>query len=1020
MTAAINERERTTQDHIVAFFQNTLGYQYLGNRQYREDNTNIEEETLRDWLKKQGYSDTLISQAIRTLTTAAADLQHDLYDVNKKVYQLLRYPIQAMDDDRSYRDVRLIDWDHPENNDIAIAEEVTIHGISTNRPDIVIYLNGIAVAVLELKRSSVHLTEGIRQNIGNQGPEYIRRFFTTNQLLLAGNETEGVRYGVIETPERYYLKWTEEAEASDPLSQKIRELRSNTSSLLEQDLISLCHKQRLLTIIRNFILFDDGIKKTCRHNQFFAVTAAPASIQKHGGGIIWHTQGSGKSITMIWLAALLAERDPAARILIVTDRTELDKQIARNFVNAGENTIVRAKNGTDLIINLKDNTKRIICSLIHKFGKQNDTYAEYLKELQTLGYNHLPGKFYVFIDECHRTQSGELHAAMKRLLPSAVIIGFTGTPLLKKDIKSVDIFGGYIHKYTYDQGVRDHVILDLVYEARTVEQHIPNNEKIDDWFECKTKELTPEGKYILKKRWGTLQKLYSSKERLNKIVGDILLDMEKIPRLSSGQGNAMLVAGSIYEACKYYMLFQDSELAGKCALLSSYDPNTVNLKLEQNGQRKTEEEFKAETHKRMWGTETPEQFETRIVNQFKDQPGKMKLLIVVDRFLTGFDAPHATYLYIDKHMQDHGLFQAICRVNRLDTDDKEHGYIIDYKNLFQCLNDSIRDYTTGAFENYLKSDIEDLLISKMQKANDVLKERLQQLDELCEPLYPSKELDAFLNYFCNAEPDDMGTFEENKIKRDTLYKLTGSLARAYADIKGAFPELGYSKEEETETRRKVEWYISLRREISIASGDAPDLRVYDPAMRDLIDRFISAKDSTILAKFEDRPLLELIDSVDDITELFEGKKPSESVAETVSRNIARHITEKRVLNPKYYDRMSAILSNLILEHKKQIISYAEYLQRLKDLTRSVLHPELDATYPKSIRTSTCRQAIYEYLDKDEKLTLAIEKKILEARQDGWRGHSIKENKIKRSINELLNDRERTLELFEIIKQHHEY
>ena len=1026
MTAKINDRERTTQNNLIRYFQKTLKYTYLGDWQHRDDNKNVEDELLKDWLKKQDWSDNVITQTLTIVKRAAEDISDDLYTKNKKFYNLLRYPIQIMDADisRKHRDVWLIDWENPENNDFAIAEEVTIHGKTNNRPDIVIYINGIAVGIIELKRSSVHLSEGIRQSIGNQGSEYIRDFFTTNQILFSGNETEGARYGVIGSPEKYYMKWAEEEDISDDLSVQIRDLRSKTDSFLEQDITSLCQKDRLLDILKNFILFDAGIKKTCRHNQYFAIKNTPAHIKEHGGGIIWHTQGSGKSITMVWLARILSESEPDARILIITDRAELDKQIKNTFKDTGENNIVRATSGAKLIELLKDNSKRIICSLIHKFGKQNDDYSEYLEELHTVGFSKLQGKFYVFIDECHRTQSGDLHAAMKRILPNAVIIGFTGTPLLKSDHikrKSIDIFGGYIHKYTYDQGVKDHVILDLVYEGRDIEQNLTSPEKVDEWFENKTKGLTDEGKYILKKRWGTIQKLYSSKERLNKIVGDILIDMDKIPRLSNGCGNAMLVAGSIYQACKYYNLFQDTELAGKCAVLSSYDPNNINLKLEQSGERISEEEYKAKTHNEMWGNKTPEEFEESTLDKFLNEPARMKLLIVVDRFLTGFDAPKATYLYIDKHMQDHGLFQAICRVNRLDTDDKEHGYIIDYKQLFQCLANSIHDYTSGAFENYLKADIENILIDRLKKAHEIFLERIKQLDELCEPLYPSKELPKFIKFFCNINSADIDEFEENKIKRQTLYKLTSSLARAYSEISGSFPELGYRHDEEIELRKKTEWYIALRKEISIASGDAPDLKRYDPAMRDLIDRFVSADESKTIAKFEDTSILEMIEAGEDILDLLGGKdKNVKSAAETVIRNISRHITVKKDLNPKYFEKISSILNELIRDMKQNSISNEELLKRLIDLTSKALHPEKDEAYPLSVRKREGLRAIYDFVEHDEELTLKIAKVVEEEGFDNWRGDSIKERRIQKVLYEIFDNVDKMRELFQIIKQNNEF
>ena len=326
------------------------------------------------------------------------------------------------------------------------------------------------------------------------------------------------------------------------------------------------------------------------------------------------------------------------------------------------------------------------------------------------------GDLFVFVDECHRTQSGELHKAMKAIMPNAVFIGFTGTPLLKADKqKSIEVFGGYIHTYKFDEAVKDGVVLDLRYEARDIDQRITSQAKIDQWFEAKTKGLTDLAKAQLKRRWGTMQKVMSCQDRLEKIVADILMDMETCDRLKSGRGNAMLVSGSIYQACRFFELFDQTDLAGKCAIVTSYKPSPAELKGEGFGEGLTEKLRQYGIYRKMladWFNEAPEtavnkveEFEKAVKKKFIEEPGQMKLLIVVDKLLTGFDAPPATYLYIDKQMRDHGLFQAICRVNRQDGDDKEYGYIIDYKDLFKSLESSIHDYTSGALDGYDKEDV---------------------------------------------------------------------------------------------------------------------------------------------------------------------------------------------------------------------------------------------------------------------------------------------------------------------------
>ena len=397
---------------------------------------------------------------------------------------------------------------------------------------------------------------------------------------MAGNDTEGLHYGVIGTPEKYWLRW-KEADAHPAAG----------DNPLLRELSQLCSKDRLLEIVHDFMVFDAGVKKICRHNQFFGVRAAQERVQRREGGIIWHTQGSGKSLTMVWLAKWIREHVSNGRVLIITDRTELDEQIEKVFKGVNED-IHRTKNGADLVGTLNTGDEWLICSLIQKFGASEEGDMDaFLKDIQ----NHLPkafharGEIFVFVDECHRTQSGKLHEAMKALLPNALLIGFTGTPLLKADKRrSIETFGPYIHTYKYDEAVDDGVVLDLRYEARDIDQDITSQAKIDQWFDVKTQGLTDVAKAQLKQRWGTMQNVLSSRDRLEKIVADILLDMETRDRLKSGHGNAMLVSGSIYSACRYFEMFQQTGLAAKCAIVTSYRPAPADIKGEETGEGLTE------------------------------------------------------------------------------------------------------------------------------------------------------------------------------------------------------------------------------------------------------------------------------------------------------------------------------------------------------------------------------------------------------------------------------------------------
>lgn len=1020
--STVGDRERATQNRVVKLFQSDLSYTYLGNWKDRADNSNIEVELLRANLRRRGYADVLINKAIDEFVKAATNQVKSLYDINKEVYSLLRYGVKVSPDvGQNKETVWLIDWDTPAANDFGIAEEVTVTGVNTRRPDIVLYVNGIALGTLELKRSTVSVSEGIRQNLSSQRKEFIRAFFNTMQLVLAGNDTEGVRYGTIETPEKYYLSWKED---------------STIANVLDRHLTQICSKDRFLEIVHDFIVFDAGVKKTCRQNQYFGVKAAQTRLKAREGGIIWHTQGSGKSLTMVWLAKWIRENIPQSRILIITDRTELDEQIEKVFKGVQED-IYRTKSGADLVAQLNKLDQWLVCSLVHKFaGKDETDMTGYLDDI----HKNLPADFsakgdiYVFVDECHRTQSGDLHKAMKTLLPNALFIGFTGTPLLKADKqKSIEVFGRYIHTYKFNEAVEDKVVLDLRYEARDIDQSITSPAKIDQWFEAKTKGLSDLALAQLKKKWGTMQKVLSSQSRLEKIVADILLDMETKDRLQSGRGNAMLVAGSIYEACKFYELFQRTPLGDKSAIITSYSPSAGDIRSEETGEGETEKLEKYQIYQQMLSTyfrEPPEQavkkaeqFEKEVKKKFIDEPGQMKLLIVVDKLLTGFDAPSATYLYIDKHMRDHGLFQAICRVNRLDGDDKEYGYVIDYKDLFKSLEKSISDYTSGAFDAYEQDDVKGLLTDRLEKARERLEETRETIKALCEPVEVPRDTQAFIRYFCSLGTMDKAALKESEPKRLALYKHTVSLIRAYANLANEMVEAGYTQEQAEAIRSEVEYYEKIRTEIKIASGDYIDMKMYEPAMRHLIDTYIRAEESEKVSAFDDLSLIELIvkrgpDAIKELPESIRGSE--EATAETIENNLRKVIIDEQPINPKYYSRMSELLDTLIQQRREKALNYQEYLQKIVELAGQVKQPSQGQSYSQALDTSA-KRALYDNLGQNEALALAVDTAVRNTMRDDWRGNKIKEREVKRAVREALGDDEHLLEaIFELVKNQREY
>lgn len=1005
----IGKSERSTQNRIIQLFQEELNYSYLGDWQEEQRTLPIEEELLLGFLLHQGYSEELARKAIDKLIKTAANLSEGLYEANKQVYKLLRYGITVKEElGQPKETVWLIDWKHTSNNHFAVAEEVTVLGRNSKRPDIVIYVNGIALGVIELKRSKVGVEEGIRQNLDNQKPEFIQKFFTCMQLVLAGNDIQGLRYGTIETSEKYYLQWKEDSD-------------KHFDYLLDKHVYLMCAKERILEFIHDFVVFDKGTKKLCRPNQFFAIKAAQTNIATRTGGILWHTQGSGKSLTMVWLTKWIRENVRDSRILIVTDREELDDQIEKLFVGVDEQ-IYRTKSGRDLINVLNHKTEMLVCSLVHKFGRKSEEgdYEAFIEELKaSMGHDfEAKGDIFVFVDECHRTQSGKLHDAMKMILPKSMFIGFTGTPLLKKDKqKSIEVFGPYIgNPYKFDEAVEDGVVLDLLYEARDVEQFVTDQQSIDDWFEAETKGLTDVAKVELKKRWGTMQKVLGSKSRLEKIVFDIIKDFKIKPRLSTGEGNAMLVSSSVYQACKYYELFQRAGFK-ECAIITSYQPHHGDIKGEETGEDSpTDKLLKYEVYTQMLNGKDTETFEDEVKKKFIKEPAKMKLLIVVDKLLTGFDAPSATYLYIDKKMQDHGLFQAICRVNRVDDEGKMYGYIVDYKDLFKSLEKSIQDYTSEVFDGYDEDDVKGLLKDRHQESKERLETALEAVRAMIEPVYPKNE-PAFIRYFCgNTEvPEDLESREERRV---ALYKAVVTVIRAYANVANEMHKLGYTEEQAEKIKEEVKYFSDLRDTIKRASRDYLDLKRFEPGMRQLMDMYLDAKSSKKISDFENKTLVDLILHVSEPRPEY-GSKSQQAVAETIENNVRKVIIEESQTNPKYYEKMSKLLDELIRMRKEETLFYQEYLEKIKELAKQVSVPSSSTDYPTTVN-SRAKQALYDNLESNELLALRLDQVIQENKLDGWRDGGIKEKKLMLAVNTVINDPDKTLELMEIIKAQSEY
>lgn len=878
--------------------------------------------------KRYKFSQSSVLKAVDEL--AGVSLNEGLMVANERITNLLLLGTSLEEnlEDGTKRSFsfKFIDFENLQNNDFYVTEEFEVSRVSQSdaqkhrRPDLVLFINGIPIVVIELKKSSVSFENGIKQLEKEQGKDEIAHLFKYIQLTIAANGS-GARYGTTGTAFKFYSVWKEQDEAKAKESLK-NLINGREVSTLDMTLFALLSKDRLLRLVRHYIVFDKKMKKVCRYQQFFAIeeTLKRVSAKKEGaraGGLIWHTQGSGKSLTMVMLTKLLKQIYPNSKIIVVTDRIDLDGQIHETF----ENTDVkagRASSGSDLIEKLQSGVS-VITTLVHKFEK--------VKNQKVVVRD---GDIFVLVDESHRTQGGDLHKAMKKALPLACYIGFTGTPLLKREKNSFAKFGGEIHRYTIDDAVKDGAVLPLLYEGRYVGQEVLDPEGLTRKFDLISRELGDEAKRDLQQKWARFERVASSEQRLELIAVDINEHIKKTLKKSGFK--AMLATQRKYDAIKYHEIFEEFGEIKSAYVISSNEHEEL-----EGGHKEYVVKAWQETIKD-YGSE--EAYLKYVKDEFI-YGDEIDLLIVVDKLLTGFDAPRASTLYIDKQLKEHNLLQAIARVNRL-YDGKDYGYIIDYRGLLGELDEALTSYASlSGF------DPEDITGAVIDVRSEIIKAKTYytHLDDLFSSVKFKDDLESYVAVLEDVQKRD--DFKEWLSQFARAFKLALSSEKIY-DI--------LSEDEIKIYKQRVKFYNELRKAVQLRYHEACDFGKYEAQMQKLLDTYVSAKEVNELTK-----LVNIFETeFDDEVQRVEGKNAK---ADTIISAVSAVVKEKMDSNPAFYKSIAQQIQDIIDEYKAKRLSEEEKLTKaklLKDLITGALKPNEDR-YPKEFNAKKILFAVYDNL-----------------------------------------------------------
>lgn len=922
-----------------------LGYRYLSPNEAKRLRSSLHDALLRTVLEEKlielnsyeykgetrKFSRSNIQQAIRDLDEP---LTNGLVKANEAIYETIlngrSYTELLPDGSKKSFTIQYIDWENIEKNVFHVVEEFEVermNGQKTIRPDVVLFVNGIPFAVIECKRASFSIGQGISQMIRNQGKNYLPHLFKFVQLVMATNKNQTM-YATCHTPKKYWLTWREEQKEwlQTWLNQTV------TGRLVtEQDksIIALFHPQRLLELTRFFILFERDIKKVARYQQYFAVKEIIKTIQQRDengnrqSGVIWHTQGSGKSLTMVMLARyLLYElRQHHPKVIVVTDRKELDKQIHQTF-NHSRLKASRATSGSHLVDLIADHHADIVTTLVHKFNLA----ASKQKPIKSQDV-------FALVDESHRTQYGELHMKMKNVFPNACYLGFTGTPLMKKEKSTMIKFGKLIHKYTIEDGVRDQAIVPLLYEGKMVEQSV-NQKAIDKRLEMITRNLNERQKEEVKRRWSKYEKLASSEQRIYLIAEDINKHFVENYKTEGCQFKAMLACHSKIEAIRYLEAFEELGDLNCAVVISPPD--------QREGYEVVDEESKDRVQrfwKRMMNRYgTPDKYEAALKDDFVNGD-ELDLLIVVDKLLTGFDAPRATVLYVDKPMKEHMLLQAIARVNRL-YEGKDYGFIIDYRGLLNKLDEAMQMYSGAGLEQFDSEDLQGVMYDVISVVGS-----LRQ--------YHSDLWQIFASIKNKQDREALEVWLEDQDRRDSFYKVLSNFGRNLGiafeseKIYQAIPS-----EELKKYKKDFRFFQDLRKTVKIRFSDTIDHKEYEAKMQKLMDSYIAAEDVIRITNPVD------ILNAQAFEEEIERLGTKRAKADAIRTRLTKSISIKRHEDPYGYKKFSERINETFQQYRKKRISEAEYFRQMNELKKEYQRGQSKVEYPDAIRENRDAQAFY--------------------------------------------------------------